>query len=205
MLAGFLNLYKKNEDKNLTESDQIEPRDSLTGLYSEEYFNDLLAIEKKRRQRSENPALLMLADLADFTHVSERQKIAKSMMDVLSEVTRDTDVKGWHVNGRVIGIMFTEMATKEANPSLILRQVATKYLGRLGSYLGVATFSRIQISWQSLRSRHIFGINKKLVLTEQIDSFRNDFKTEPSNPDSARLIVARPVYNKVQAMTDFRK
>ena len=89
-------------------------KDSQAGLYPEKYFNELLTLEKKRRKRSEESAFLMLADLSAFTDESERQKIAQSMMDVLSNVIRDTDVKGWHVDGLVIGIIFTEMAYKGA-------------------------------------------------------------------------------------------
>jgi hypothetical protein len=76
--------------------DQIMPRDRQTGLYHEEYFNEFVALEKKMCERSEGSALLMLADFSAFTDVSERQKIAKSMTEVLSVATRDTDVKGWH-------------------------------------------------------------------------------------------------------------
>jgi hypothetical protein len=135
------------------------PRDSQTGLYDKEYFNEFLALERKRCTRSEDPALLMLADLSTFTDVSERQKVAKSMMDALSDVTRDTDVKGWHVDGLVIGIIFTEMANKEVTSPMVQRYVASKCLWRLKSYLGMETFSRIQISWQPLHSEHIHEIH----------------------------------------------
>ena len=73
-------------------------RDSQTGLYNEEYFNELLALEQKKCERSKSPVFLMLADLSAFADLSERQKIARSMMEVLSHAIRDTDVKGWHVD-----------------------------------------------------------------------------------------------------------
>jgi hypothetical protein len=131
---------------------QIMLRDSQTGLYREEYFKEFLALAKKRFERSEGPAFLMLADLSAFTDVSERQKVAKSMIDSLSAVTRDTDVKGWFVEGLVIGIMFTEMAGKAAISRFAQRKVVNKCLGCLQSHLGVKTFSRIQISWQSVQT-----------------------------------------------------
>ena len=126
--------------------------DSQTGLYPEKYFNELLTLEKKRRKRSEESALLMLADLSAFTDESERQKIAQSMMDALSAVTRDTDIKGWYVDGLVIGIMFTEMAGKAAVSRFAQRNVVNKCLGCLQSHLGVEKFSRIQIRWQSVQT-----------------------------------------------------
>ena len=94
----------------------------------------------------------MLADLSAFADVSERQKIAKSMMEALSHAIRDTDVKGWRVDGLVIGIMFTEMAGKAAISRFAQRKVVNKCLGCLQSHLGVKTFSRIHISWQSVQT-----------------------------------------------------
>jgi hypothetical protein len=134
-------------------------KDSQAGLYPEKYFNELLTLEKKRRKRSEESAFLMLADLSAFTDESERQKIAQSMMDVLSNVIRDTDVKGWHVDGLVIGIIFTEMAYKGATSKMVQRYVASKCLWHLKSDLGAETFSRIQIRWQPLHSEHISKIH----------------------------------------------
>jgi len=121
-------------------------RDSQTGLYHEEYFNELLALEKKRCEGSKDPACLILADLSSFVDVHERQKIAKSITEVLSDTTRETDVKGWCVDGLVMGIMFTEMTGKEATSRLA--RVVNKCIGRLGSCLGAERLSRIQISSQ---------------------------------------------------------
>jgi len=92
----------------------------------------------------------MLVDLSAVVDVSERQKIARLIMEVLFDVTRDTDVKGWHVYGLVIGIIFTVTACEEATPPFVQGHVAIKCLGRLRSHFGVETFSCIQISWQSL-------------------------------------------------------
>jgi hypothetical protein len=124
-------------------------RDSQTGLYHEEYFNEFLSLEKKRCERSKAPVFLMRADLSAFADPSERQKIAKSIMKVLSGATRDTDVKGWHVDGVVIGIMFTETTGKETTSTLASRHIANEWLGRLRPYLGKERSSRIQISWQA--------------------------------------------------------
>jgi hypothetical protein len=102
----------------------------------------------------------MLANLSAFPDVSERQNIAKSMMEVFSAVTRDTDVKGWHIDDLVIGIMFIEMTDKEATSKLALQRIANKCLWLLESNLGIETFSHIQISWQSLKDEQVFEIHK---------------------------------------------
>jgi len=151
---------KTRGQKNRRELDQIVLKDTESGLYNTEYFNEFLALEKKRCERSEDPAYLMLADLSAFTDVSQRLNIAQSMMGVFSEVTRDTDIKGWHVDGSVIGIMFTEMTGKEATSLPALRRIANKCLWLLETNLGVETFSCIQIRWQSLQSGHILEIHQ---------------------------------------------
>ena len=111
-------------------------RDSQTGLYHEECFNEFLSLEKKRCERSKEPVFLMRADLSAFADASERQKVAKSIMQVLSGATRDTDVKGWHVDGLVMGIMFTETTGKEAPLSFAPIHIANKWLARLRGFGG---------------------------------------------------------------------
>jgi len=140
--------------------DQVMLKESQTGLYYEEYFKELLALERKRCKHSERPTFLILADLSAFPEVSERHNIAKSMMGVLSKVTRATDVKGWHVDGVVMGIIFTEIASKEETSQLALSCIAKKCLRRVPSRLGEERFSRIQVSWQSLYSGRILDIHK---------------------------------------------
>ena len=142
----FLDKHKNRRVEQPSETGSDHLKDSQIGLYYEEYFKELLALEKKRCEHSERPTFLMLADLSAFTEVSERQKIAKSMMDVFSKVTRDTDVKGWHVDGVVMGIMFTEIANKESTSQLVLSRIAKKCLRRVQSRLGEERYSRIQIS-----------------------------------------------------------
>jgi hypothetical protein len=151
---------KTHWKNNHRRQDQIMLRDRQAGLYHEEYFNELLTLEKKRCERSEGSVLLMLADLSAFTDVSKRQEVVRSMMDVLSDVTRDTDVKGWHANGLVIGIMFTEMGGKEGTLPLERRHVTKKCIGRLKTHLGVENYSRIQITWQSIQGGRILEIQR---------------------------------------------
>jgi lipopolysaccharide/colanic/teichoic acid biosynthesis glycosyltransferase len=123
-------------------------RDCQTGLYHEEYFDEIFALEKKKCERSKSLLFLMLADLSAFADVSERQKVAKSMMEELSRAIRDTDVKGWQVDGLVIGIMFTGMTRKEATSPFVPRHFANRCLERLRSHLGAERFSRIHVTWQ---------------------------------------------------------
>jgi len=135
-------------DRTNSPPDRMMLRDSQTGLYHEACFNELLSLERKRRERSKEPVFLMRADLSSFADASERQEIAKSIMKVLSGATRETDVKGWQVDRLVIGIMFTETPGKEATLPFSPILIANKWLGELRSSLGMESSLRIRISWQ---------------------------------------------------------
>lgn len=112
------------QTNHTAEGGRSMPRDSRTGLYDESYFHELLALEKKRHGRSKDPLSLTLADLSAISDPLERQKIAISIAEVLSNTTRDTDIKGWYVRDRVIGIIFTEMTDKARTARLVQQQVA---------------------------------------------------------------------------------
>lgn len=87
----------------------LNPED---GLYIENYFLDLLYLERKRAERFGNPFLLMLFD---FKHVPEieRQKVIKVISDALTLSMREVDVKGWYLQGQVIGSIFTGAGTTQ--------------------------------------------------------------------------------------------
>ncbi len=130
--------------RRVAEEAALEHRD--TRLYREQYFNELLALERRRCERSRSLVLLMLADLSDFRDSSERLKTASLMRNVLSDVTRETDVKGWFAEDSVMGVLFTEMTPKSAFP-FSPRQIADKCMGCLSSRFGAERFSRIGITW----------------------------------------------------------
>ena len=84
-------------------------------LHDEDYFRDMLRLERKRTERSARPFLLMSIDIRDVSDEC-RKKIVKKIADQLSCTTRETDVKGWYSKGTVIGILFTE--TGERNETV---------------------------------------------------------------------------------------
>jgi hypothetical protein len=134
-------------------------KDTQTGLYHEECFREFLALEKKRCSRSLDLVLFMRVDLSDFQNLPEREKVAQSIMDALSSVTRDTDVKGWHVDGLIIGILFTEMGKTPTSP-YVKTYIEHKCIRALQSHLAMKEFSRIHVSWQLLHGGHIIDITK---------------------------------------------
>ncbi len=82
--------------------------DRQAGCYIEEYFQEALALERKRSERSERPFTLMLVDISRITPDDEWRRTACKVVETLSSITRDTDIKGWHLYGSVLGVIYTE-------------------------------------------------------------------------------------------------
>lgn len=82
-------------------------RDHACGFYVAEYFHQVLYLERKRRERSRRPMLVMLIDNMRIPE-EEQDPVIRTIAHVLASVTRETDVKGWYSEGQVIGVIFTE-------------------------------------------------------------------------------------------------
>ncbi|MCX8022625.1 MAG: exopolysaccharide biosynthesis polyprenyl glycosylphosphotransferase [Syntrophorhabdaceae bacterium] len=79
------------------------------GIYLEEYFNELLRIERKRSERSKNHFLMFLLDLSRFEEREDKKDIIKKLTNAVKPSIREIDVLGWYRYDTVIGIIFREM------------------------------------------------------------------------------------------------
>jgi exopolysaccharide biosynthesis polyprenyl glycosylphosphotransferase len=82
--------------------------DKKQGFYAMESFQKILYLERKRRERSLKPMLLMLVDIAR-TFEEDREPAVVKIVRVLASLTRETDIKGWYSEGQIIGVLFTEL------------------------------------------------------------------------------------------------
>lgn len=82
-------------------------------LLDEEFFHQLLSLERKRTERSGSPSLLMLIDLRNFSENSKRAAVFRDINQMLSYLLRETDIKGWYRVGSVAGVIFTEMGDSD--------------------------------------------------------------------------------------------
>ncbi len=120
------------------------PKDRRTGLLSEESFLALLALERKRAERSRKPFLVMLADLEDAFGGAEPEGILGQIVEGLSASTRDTDITGWHSGESVIGTIFTEVGNLENGA---MDKMRNKVTSALSQRLSPELFKRIQLSF----------------------------------------------------------
>jgi lipopolysaccharide/colanic/teichoic acid biosynthesis glycosyltransferase len=82
--------------------------DEDIGFYTEIFFNEMLATERKRTERSQKPILLVMLDIEKLFDELPRKNIINNISSVLADATREIDIKGWYKSQKSIGIIYTE-------------------------------------------------------------------------------------------------
>lgn len=114
-------------------------------ILDEMSFRTMIAHERKRTERSQNPVLLMLLDTGSTLPFEKNGKLLGDVLSVLSASTRETDVIGWYKDHSTIGVMFTEIALPD--PGAILGTMMYRVSKTLRHELDFKKFSQIRISW----------------------------------------------------------
>src|SRR6187200_1282263 len=78
---------------------------TLSGLelLDEQSFTKLLCLERKRTERSGRRFVLVLIDVTAVLRSGGKQSQFNQFANVLSESTRETDIKGWYKAASVLG------------------------------------------------------------------------------------------------------
>jgi lipopolysaccharide/colanic/teichoic acid biosynthesis glycosyltransferase len=128
-----------------------------------ERFRRMIAIERKRTERTGEPFLLMLLECVDCQGPGKCVHGFDSLVNVLLSVTRETDVIGWRKGRQSIGVLFTGLMPdcKNACVGAILNRVS----GVLQDKLFFEQFVQLSISL------HLFP-----------DDWNHDGSGDPSNP-----------------------
>jgi lipopolysaccharide/colanic/teichoic acid biosynthesis glycosyltransferase/GGDEF domain-containing protein len=88
------------------------------GVLSENHFRQMLCRERKRSERSRKYLLLALVDGKDVNHLNGDSGLLHKIANCLSEIVRETDFAGWHKEGTVFGIIFTELGETEIKAAI---------------------------------------------------------------------------------------
>ena len=78
----------------------------LHGVLPESAFRRLLALERKRSERSKHPFVLMVVERDGSW--PEEPAVAKRMITALLASIRETDIVGWY-DGQALGVIFAEL------------------------------------------------------------------------------------------------
>jgi exopolysaccharide biosynthesis polyprenyl glycosylphosphotransferase len=149
------------------------PVGSDAGLLDEFSFHRLIAVERKRSERSGNKFALILVNIGSSLPSDKNLAMLANIARALSLSTTDTDVIGWYRSNHVIGVMFTEIAPDEN------KAVLTTLLDRVIRTLR-EQFSEIGTS------AHLYP-----------DTWEHELDRRPSNPilypDLAQRVESRRV------------
>lgn len=109
----------------------------------EESFRRVIAIERKRTERSKAPFVLMLVEVANQSSAKSAPALETVMASLLTS-SRDTDVVGWYKGASTIGAVFTGLVSAEK--SAILMTILTRATNTLREELSFEQFNLISIS-----------------------------------------------------------
>jgi lipopolysaccharide/colanic/teichoic acid biosynthesis glycosyltransferase len=132
------------------------------GALNEDTFRRLIAIERKRTERSKAPFVLMLLEVMNHQNLAKTKRALDSIVTALLGACRDTDIVGWYTENRTIGVMFTGLVVNDRNS--ILGAILNRVSDALRNELTFEQFSQISISF------HLFP-----------DDWENDKPGRPSN------------------------
>jgi exopolysaccharide biosynthesis polyprenyl glycosylphosphotransferase len=139
------------------------PMTSEREILREEAFKRMIALERKRTERSAKPFLLMLLETGDHHSEDHSRQLLTKVITTLVDATRETDVIGWHRDNFCVGVLFTQLVFPDH------KTIVSAMLARVGAMLrdnlSLEQFSEISIQF------HFFP-----------DRWDQDITDRPSNP-----------------------
>ncbi len=82
--------------------------DACIGFYSEEYFREMLVLERKRSERSKKPFLFVTIELDPEYKIHRDIQFSRKMQQFIKNVSREIDIKGWLEKHRTMGLIYNE-------------------------------------------------------------------------------------------------
>jgi lipopolysaccharide/colanic/teichoic acid biosynthesis glycosyltransferase len=134
--------------------DASNPADSLFDCISveerviqnEENFRRMIAVERKRTERSREPFLLMLLEAGNHHQRAEKNTNAlDKIISAMLSSTRETDVVGWYKDRTTVGVMFTGLTIEDKN--VVLSTILSRVSAALRDELTSDQFSQISLSF----------------------------------------------------------
>ena len=98
-------------------------------ILREEFFTYLIALERKRSDRSGKPFMLILVDIGRLSgsDLQAPNGSIKTVLSALGESVRETDTIGWYRGKNQLGVLFTEFgaAKEDFHYHIISKKVLT--------------------------------------------------------------------------------
>ncbi len=113
-------------------------------VLGEASFRRMIALERKRTERSGQPVLLMLVNVRHLLRSDKSGLMLEKFLSALALSTRDTDATGWYKEKSVVGVMFPEIAVDD--PGAVLAIMMNRVSQVLKDHLTAEKFSQLTIS-----------------------------------------------------------
>jgi hypothetical protein len=115
-------------------------------FHPEPEFDRLLYLERKRTERSRRPFLLLLLNVETLIPGSGKEGFIHNLETALSSSVRETDIKGWYEQGKVAGIILTELNSID---EVVQDKILLKIQDRLVQALGSEAVNKIRVSYHA--------------------------------------------------------
>jgi lipopolysaccharide/colanic/teichoic acid biosynthesis glycosyltransferase len=125
---------------------------------TEETFQTMLALERRRAERSRKPFVLMLLDVQALFKHGNSAKLFEQVKIAVRAATRETDIIGWYKQSGILAAIFTEVTLPEKDP--ITQVLLTKVVRSLHSHVDRQFASKIIIT------AHLFPENASQASSE---------------------------------------
>jgi len=104
-----------------------------SGFLTEDAFIRRLHLEQRRTERSRRPFIFVLLESASLLKGGEKHGTCREILSLLAHSFRETDIKGWYLDGAAIGLIFTEIGSTDGRligNALVgkIRDLLTKHL-----------------------------------------------------------------------------
>jgi lipopolysaccharide/colanic/teichoic acid biosynthesis glycosyltransferase len=186
-MEGIVNVRRSNNGSTLSPLPLGAPTNGQPGVLSEESFQRMISLERKRSERSRKPFLLMLVDTGGYAPSERTTKVLSSILSALSVSTRETDVTGWYKHCSVVGVMFTEIGLEDR--ASVLGTMITRVSETLKSTLSFEQFNQVSLSF------HLFP-----------EDWNHDDEKRPTNPrlypDLEKRDESRKLFSGVKRVMD---
>jgi GGDEF domain-containing protein len=118
------------------------------GILKEEDFRAILALERRRAERSGNPFVVMLLDSRAVHKNGSGPTFIKRLTSIVSGATRETDIIGWYEEGEILAVIFTEINGGKNPITEILEILQFKIVAALRDNLDRSFASNLVVSVQ---------------------------------------------------------
>ncbi len=111
----------------------------------EKAFRKVIAVERKRTERSKSPFVLMLLEVSNHQNIEKSRSSLECILAALVASCRDTDLVGWYKEQSVVGVMFTGLVVNDKNT--VLSAILNRVSSTLHDELTFEQFSQVSITF----------------------------------------------------------